>query len=311
MAGKRHWAGLASVGGWVLACSGSGSSSLVPADTACEQFSDALCKRIQECAPIFIQYSYGDVATCSARSKLSCVPTVNAPGSALSGAQIAACANALPTPSCDDLLARAIPDDCRARPGNFADGQACADDNQCTNKKCKKKKDASCGVCSSPVAAGGACDVDDNCDYGLLCAKNGVCVSPGAGGAICDANHVCRASFICRGGTCVQAPAEGTACNPSAQDCSFAKGDFCDPTAQVCKPLGMVQGGQACGIVSQALALCAASGTCKVPAGLAQGTCVGASADGQPCDATNGPACTPPATCDSGACKIPDPAACK
>jgi hypothetical protein len=249
------------------------------------------------------------MATCLTRIKLSCVPTINAPGSALTTQQLSSCASAIAKPSCDDVLARNIPDECKAQAGSLADGVACADDSQCSNKKCKKQKNATCGVCSSPAAAGGACQIDENCDYGLQCAPNGICVAAGDGGATCDVNHMCKSSFVCRGGTCAQAPAEGATCDPAAQDCSLAKGTYCDPGSKVCKKVLTVNGGATCGLATDGFTVCNASARCKLSG--AQGTCLSAAPDGQACDVDKGPDCTPPARCDGSVCKIADPAACK
>ncbi|HEY8080126.1 MAG TPA: hypothetical protein VIF62_38610 [Labilithrix sp.] len=294
----------------VVACSGSSDSSVVSADTACTNFADAICQALNDCVPLLLQLEYGDVATCSTRQKSNCVPTINAPGSALTTAQVASCASALPNAACDDLLGRNLPDACHAQAGSLADGAACSDDSQCANKKCKKHKDAACGVCSSPAAAGGPCEVDENCDYGLACATNGVCVAQGMGGAICDVNHPCRSSFVCHTGSCVQPGAEGAPCDPMDPVCSLAKADYCDPTTKVCKKVATAPAGQSCGLPNGTLTICTASGTCKPPNSV-MGTCLAAAPDGMPCDATSGPACTPPAKCDSGQCKIPDPSACK
>src|SRR5262249_18336173 len=149
------------------------------------------------------------------------------------------------------------------------------------------------------------CASDEDCGNALVCAANKACVEQGAGGAICDTNHPCKASFACSHGTCVAVAATGAPCESAQSTCSLLKGDYCAPNA-VCSQVGLANGGEACGAVDTQFVACAKSGVCKKPSPTSQkGTCVAAAADGQPCgDATNGPACIPPARCVNGACKL-------
>ena len=64
----------------VLACSGSESSAPLSAEDACASLAHALCTKLDECSKIFVAIEYGDAVTCERRTKISCLPSLNAPG---------------------------------------------------------------------------------------------------------------------------------------------------------------------------------------------------------------------------------------
>jgi hypothetical protein len=286
-----------------LACSGSDTTAPLSAEDACKSLAHALCAKLGECSKIAVTLEYGDVATCETRAKINCLPSLNAPGTGTTTNQVASCADAGSAFTCADLLGHKLPDACQVVAGNLADGAACSDDAQCKNKLCRKKATATCGACSSPSAGGASCERTADCASGLACA-NAVCVPYGAAGGTCDDAHPCNPTLTCRGGTCAEALALGATCTATG-DCGLLQGAVCHPTKKVCVTVDTAAAGAACNAVGEGFAICAAKGTCK------NNVCLGAAADGQPCDDTNGPKCVSPAICDSGACKIPDPAACK
>ena len=65
--------------------SGGGMSS---ADQACTAYASALCNRVNVCIPFGTETFYGDVATCIARYKLSCVPALGLPTSGATPAKL-------------------------------------------------------------------------------------------------------------------------------------------------------------------------------------------------------------------------------
>src|SRR6185503_2794367 len=104
---------------------------------------------------------------------------------------ITACADAVDTASCDDLLANMFPAACRIRPGSRIDGEGCGSSLQCVSTHCEKPT-LDCGVCAARHPVNGDCTSDDACLLGLVCAAQ-KCVTPGGLGAICNADtQPCR-----------------------------------------------------------------------------------------------------------------------
>jgi hypothetical protein len=297
--------------GLLLVTLGAGCGG-VSADKACTDLALSLCTQIQSCAPALISLNYGDVATCQARAKIGCLPSLMAPSTSATPDKLDGCASALTSASCDALFVRDTPKACIPDPGKLANGTACGDDAQCVNAYCKKASGQVCGVCSMRAAAGGACTIADDCDYKLTCASS-VCVTPGAVGAVCDGGHPCAAPNVCKGGTCAAPGEAGASCTPSAGggDCDLPKGLFCNPQSMVCAQLTFAAPGAACGFVGGNVVACSGGARCKTStASPFSGTCLAPAADGAACDATNGPDCVAPAECVNGACKLPSPASC-
>lgn len=297
---------------FAIACSSSSGSS-VSDDQAAADVAKAFCQKFQSCAPLFVQASYGDEATCEARFKLAVAPSLSANGTGATSGQYESCSADIGGASCDDVFSRNFPQSCRTVAGSLADGTACGADAQCKGKLCRLADNSSCGACSSIGAGGAACENDNQCDYGLTCA-NKVCVQYGAAGASCDATaHPCKPTLSCNNGTCATPGEAGAACAGLGMGgCDTLKGLFCN-AAKVCATFGTASAGGACGydVAAGTYTVCTGSGTCKVAAGKSTGTCTAPAADGAACDAVNGPGCTPPATCSGGVCKIADPTTCK
>jgi len=282
----------------------------VSADQAASDVSKALCARYEACAPLFVQVTYGDTATCEARFKLSVTPTLTATGTGATPGQYESCSADLAAATCDQLLSRNLPQSCQTVAGTITDGTACGVDSQCTNKLCRKGDSATCGVCSSLAAAGGACVVDGDCSPNLNCT-NKVCTTYGAAGASCDVTHPCDVTLTCTGGKCATpAEAGGTCAGLGQGGCDSLKGLFCNASS-VCAQIATANAGQPCGLVNGVYTACSAGGFCKGSTGVTPGTCEATVADGAACDVINGPPCLSPAICTSGVCKITDPTSCK
>ena len=63
----------------------------------------------------------------------------------------------------------------------------------------RRARSAACAACAR--AAGGACAVNDDCDYKLVCADV-LCVALGAVGASCDGGHPCAQPNVCKAAQC-------------------------------------------------------------------------------------------------------------
>lgn len=296
----------------VMALLAAGCGSSVSPDKACTDLAAAFCTQISNCAGPLISLGYGDVATCQARVKLSCLPGLMAPNTSATPDKADSCATAVMSATCDALYGRMTVKQCVPDPGKLANGNACGDDGQCMSTYCKKAANAVCGVCGDKAAGGGTCTLDADCQDGLACA-GGACAAFVAVGGTCDATHPCVQPNVCKGGVCAVPQEVGQTCTPSTDffgDCDRTKGLTCPPTSRTCTTTTFAAAGAPCGFVNGAFVGCAAAGHCKVTGGAIMGTCLAAAADGAACDATNGPECMAPAQCVSGVCKLPNPAAC-
>jgi hypothetical protein len=321
----KIFAGIASLGLFglcALACSSSSSSSSVSSDQACADYANAVCTKVSTCGPLFLQISYGDVATCTTRFKSLCTGAFAANGTSITADRAEKCVTAFNAAGCDALFDRNTPSDCRATAGSLANGTACGDDNQCQSTYCNKGANSNCGTCGTARStAGQACNSDDNCDYGLVCAANKLCIARGQAGATCDANHPCASTLYCNAaigamsGTCATPNAEGAMCMSGSGlgSCNALVGDFCNPKTKVCQKIVVASGGAACGydMSSGSYTACGTNGLCKMPALSSTGTCLAAAADGATCDANNGPLCLAGATCVNGVCQKQDATSCK
>jgi hypothetical protein len=303
----------------VLGCSGSTSSigggsdsgAAVTTDQAATDVANAYCNRAQACAPAYITISFGDGATCTTRLKATLLPGMGATGSTETPAQYEACAASVPSATCDDLLARTLPAPCQPVPGTLAIGAACAVDGQCASTHCGLPANAACGTCVGLAGAGGACNVDDDCQDGMTCQSN-ACVAYGAENAMCDTTHPCLPDLGCKSGACTAPSPAGTACQSGAE-CDNLHGVFCNPVSMMCEAVSFAGANAACGLVNMQLVVCTGPGSLCTgeTAPSYAGSCVPYAADGAACDATNGPLCNAGAVCVGGKCAVPDPSQCQ
>ncbi len=282
------------------ACGGSSDSGGGSSASDCTGATQVLCEHINACFPDLVQAFWGSVAECASRSKLSCEADLAAPGAATTPAQIGACASAYSKQSCDLLFSGSEPEECNV-PGTRNDGEPCGVDTQCKSTNCKINS-GECGACAPRVAAGGSCDVDDDCDANLTCA-NGVCATPVPAGGACATTDQCLRSLLCKNGTCAKGGAAGAPCEPQQQGCASFQGLYCDPESKVCAAASWAKVGEACGLVGGKYVACQQSNCYN-------GTCAEYAADGAACNDETGPDCLQPASCVNGTCKLPSAASC-
>src|SRR5687767_3316446 len=106
------------------ACSDSPAAEPTP-EEACAQVSDTLCTKLDGCSSFGVKGAYGDVATCVARTKITCVADLKAQGVTMTGSAIITCANDIKAGTCDDAFAIGRMPSCKTRAGTLTDGTAC------------------------------------------------------------------------------------------------------------------------------------------------------------------------------------------
>lgn len=168
------------------------------------------------------------------------------------GAQARACLNAMMA-SCS--LEGPKPEACdKAFVGKIADGKPCDTKGLCTSAYCNKKPGEACGVCAARVAAGGDCQMDDDCATGLTCADN-KCVALGsvAVGGKCNADRACTAGNFCKdegnSGVCTAKIDKDGACDLKSGGCKdglVCSGDVATMMASA-KCVAPHKAGEACG----------------------------------------------------------------
>lgn len=290
--------------GLTSACSGSNNNSSGGGSGNCNSYSTALCNKFEQCAPLDLQLVYGDVQTCIARSVMSCNAGMTL--TPVPPAQLSACSSAVSQLDCQVFVrGNSQPEAC-AFTGSLANGKACGSEAQCQSGYCNLTN-GTCGTCAPRATTGGACTSTYGCQNGLVCNSSKVCAKPLASGGSCTATSDCAAGLVCVSGKCAAPVALGQPCTLGA--CNEDVGEFCN--GQVCAKLQLAATGQPCGFVNGKEVECSGGGTCRLAQGQQQGTCVAPAKDGASCDATNGPDCLSPASCDNGKCNVPDPSSCK
>lgn len=288
---------------------GGGQPDLGPSlteDQACTLQAQATCAKLSQCISFSLNVSYGGMATCLVRQKLVCMGRITLSGATIKPVDIASCASAITSQSCDDYDVGNTPAACR-HVGTLANGAACGSSVQCASGYCSNA--GSCGVCMVRVGQGGACSAMTYCDYGLYCSGIGTsraCAKYGTQGASCSVanNLLCSPTLACINGTCSPLLATGATCN-QARDllyggCDGYQGVLCAAGTSKCTPLTYVAVGQAC-----------PSGSWCNGASCFNGTCVAPAADNASCNTTSGPLCLPAATCTGGKCTVLDATTCR
>ena len=299
----------------VVACGDTATTPPVTADQACTNTDKAICAKLDACAPLLIQTQYGDTTTCADRFKLTCVPSLAAPGTSQTPTTLDACAKAIAGVSCADLTSNVTPDACKVKPGKADNGKACGTDAQCVSTACVLDFVTGCGVCGARIASGGACGAAGQgpCDYGTKCIKS-ICKKEGVAGDKCTDGNDCGYELACKAGTCAPSDPVGTTCTPGKAEvdtCDHAKGLFCQPVTKQCAAYKTATVGATCGFNAGSgdFTVCVGPSYCKPGATAFQGICRAMVADGAPC--APGEQCLAPAQCLGAVCKIVDPSSCK
>lgn len=318
------WVGLSSAacGGGGTGGSGGGSGGGTTTGTgttpeaACDDFSSAVCAKLDACLPLLLAIQFGDVATCSARDALACANYFDLPGVSATPAEFSACAAAYAAVSCDDLLNGKIPAACEAiQHGTTAEGQPCAENLECASASCHKAEVGdSCGVCAHVGAVGDACDPDlgGDCAGSAYCAptaKKCAALTAGKGDACNDDVHCLSPYYCASSGVCAEHVGEGQPCDPMQNDCDAFTGLFCS-SANLCKKIKLAGPGEACGFdaASGDITGCKAQGNCNTDM-TGKGVCAAPTADGAACtaDPMEPDPCTAPARCVGDVCSLATP----
>jgi hypothetical protein len=291
------------------------SGPAVSADQACADLAAAYCDRSFACALLFSDVTYGDATTCKTRLKASCLGSLSAPGVAETPEMTAACAKAVVSSTCDDLLAKKPIPACVPAPGAVADGGACGDREQCASGFCAYATDSICGVCAAMPKAGDPC-VNNQCCPDMNCvAATNKCQKPTILGEACSSRDMpCAPGLSCFGGKCVRGGTAGAKCDKvevDDPDCDGTQGVFCNTTTKVCQKALEAKAGETCGLSGSDFKLCVGGAVCKVATGTFSGTCIAPAADGAACSAgSDGPGCLQPAYCIGSVCKLADAKSC-
>jgi len=289
-----------------------GDAAALTVEEGCTQEADAICSALSGCATFWVQLFYGDKTTCVSRLTFSCKNDQMVNGITRTPDEMAACAQAVKSSSCPDLVASKFPAACQVKPGTLMNGIGCGSDWQCQSTYCNTNGQT-CGACGPRAAAGGTCTTDDGCMTGMVCAS-GHCVTPGVSGASCDPmKQPCRSDLYCTSAsTCAPHVGAGASCADSASACDLFQGVACNPFNHVCETVAVAQGGAACGIVNRTLTLCVALDQCGGATLTQPGVCASPAGDGEACGESNsGHNCIAPATCVNGVCRLPSATNCQ
>jgi len=296
-----------------VGCKGGGGAS-VPLDTACADLAASRCKMQQSCDPRGFEFVWADLATCTARTQLTCPIVAAAPGSGYTGDNVEACARAMSATSCEDFMNNIGPAACRIR-GTLPLGAGCIDDAQCAGAGNYCLLGGPCGWCTArnPISDFGTCGDNAGCLDGLICSLS-MCAVPLPPGSACDLTHPCAWPYTCISGVCaLPTLGEGALCNVNEKACDWNQRLICyEADVDVCTvwPAGHL--GEACGLMGNIVGTCLDGLICDIPPAQDLGTCQPPLPVGASCTDTDYffDRCQPPATCTTNVCRLPDPATC-
>ena len=307
------------------------------AATACSDAATARCTQRASCTNgVSVTKVYGDMTTCLAREKLSCLDALAAKATGNTPDRVEMCVTAIKTESCADFFSGNTPVPC-VNVGTLADANACAFAGQCSSSYCTGLTNAACGSCGTALASAADCSNGGTCERGQTCftspgaASTTTCVTEAAAGAACTRDAPCATGLSCVGmlanggsGTCTTAVnTAGAACDPTLRTgptCDRSLGLFCNATSKTCTAITFAATGSACGVGSDGNLIDCSAGNCygSVVGGTApmMGSCKADAADGAACDSSAGPACVAPARCvttagsTAGTCMLSDATKC-
>lgn len=274
---------------------GTGGSGAVTAEQACEQLAGAQCDALERCSTKDLLSAYaGDKALCVSRNKAVCVGSLKLSGVTVTLAALTACAAAEKALACPGYFDPAPPAACDFR-GSKENGSACALGMECKSGVCLSIGASGCGLCVAQPTEGDSCGAESGCGR-LPCADDGTCTQYGLLGAECDDTYFpCNPAYYCDPGTdqCTEWSAAGASCQfaycdaLAALDCS--ESETCVPGATTDEEgadcLSAFCKGTYCNGLFKCHAWTPDDGDCGIP-------------------------CQPPATCQSGKCRLA-PATCQ
>ena len=278
--------------------SSSGGGTGVAPSGACGTYGLAQCEALSRCSPATIADDYGDVSTCALRNAALCELALSGPGTSATGDSKTACASALATASCPDVLSHLVPA-CQPAPGGLEKGAPCNDAAQCKSTLCSSDW-GSCGQCFDPPPTNAGDPCSTGCVLPMSC-HGGMCLPPGDVGATCDV-YGCKLGLRCIGGMCSQPRGPGAPC--TGIECDEDHFVECNSTLGVCQMAYVVQpGGSRVG----------ALGDTSAPPSFCVGdwgpmTCLPRLADGEACANKFSELprnCLVPARCVNSVCTMP------
>jgi hypothetical protein len=324
-----------------LGCSSSsGSGAAGGVSAACDQSFDAYVAT----ASCDVALSTSEVARLRPIFDAACAAQFSLPGSGLTAASLAACAQAVQASPC---LGTNFPACSNTPAGTLAVDAPCASDTQCASAFCALQTvttgnggetTSTCGTCAATTPPGQSCagstprcapgtecssDVNPTCvpipwgavgdtcngatafcNSDFTCDGTGTCALPAAAGAACQVSQDCASPLVCAGSMCGNGDPVGATCTLDGTGC--AHGLECDPTTYTCAAVTFANPGDPCGDTT----LCAV-GQCNVGATGGSPTCPTLVADGQPCPSDATSTCDTFSECFGGVCSQPSGAACK
>lgn len=229
-----------------------------PRLAACRSYAQALCERVEACAPFLARTGLGRGSLCVDAVAERCFETAGLGGSQRTPEALSSCAEETRKSTCDAFL-ESFPEPCALPPGKLADGAGCAFSEQCASTFCAREADVACGVCMAAPRAGERC-VQGACARGLLCTSAGACVAPARLGQPCGPNDPCARLLFCDTGVCVPRRELGEGCAGFGQCDTF--GETSCAANSLCVATRVVGKGQACDLTANALVLCEAPYRC-------------------------------------------------
>lgn len=278
---------------------------------ACAAYAKARCGAEAACSSFQFELKWGERSDCTKKLSAECVTNLSETGVRRTPEDVEACAESFASAECTDLFVDKLPSECLSK-GSFADGEACAHDEQCKTGFCKKASFGACGTCEGRPRAGETCSDDADCESGLGCVDRR-CAKRGAKGERCSTYAPCELGLVCDASTrsCVKGEPVGATCaslyDPNmVKGCDVLEGAVCDRYATVCVQATIAMPGESCRVTQVGKAIACGGGS------VCDGyECVAPLAVGEACTVSGGVPCEYPATCENGECVVPSAKTCK
>lgn len=229
-----------------------------PRALACSRLAEAMCARVDGCAPFLAQTTLGRGAACIRALADRCQLAAGLGGSQRTPESMDACAESVKASTCDAFLG-SFPEPCEPPAGTLSAGSTCAFDEQCATTFCARAPDVACGVCLPAPRAGEPCSFAA-CARGLVCTSANLCAKPGRVGDACGPNEPCARLAFCDGSVCAPRRKVGEGCAGFGQCDAF--GETACAANSICIATRVARKGEACDLTANALVLCEAPYRC-------------------------------------------------
>jgi hypothetical protein len=259
-------------------------------DEVCAESAALDCEWWKRCEPMYLEWYYGGINACVARSKEECLVSSALPGAKAKGPEFLACNRAALERSCSDWT---LTPECSYPRGDLEQGASCQTSVQCATGHCRRPLGEDvCGTCEEKGDPGADCTRSADCKVGRCEARK--CSPDRKEGDACT-GIVCTTTLACAAGVCKKL----TWAN-AGEPCGDEKAIWCKSgqcMSGICVADGVVEIGEKCGPADDGRVVYCRNSECSL-----DNQCVKFPEIGAACSEVQG-LCAGSAVCVRGVCK--------